>query len=240
MTPRVRVETLDADVTVDDLVARSRHSGFSRFPVQDRDPDAVLGVVHVKQAFGVPGPERERTPLRGLVQPVPTVPESLDGDALLTELRGSGLQMAVVVDEYGGTAGIVTLEDLIEELVGEIHDEYDAVPDPAPADPTAPAQADGRLNLADFAEQVGVALPSGPYETVGGFVMAELGRLPEAGDHVEAGPWRLTVTAMDGRRVARVTIARTPPAGLASQAVPAARAAVDPVTDELVPVVSGS
>ncbi|GAB3946298.1 hypothetical protein GCM10027614_39580 [Micromonospora vulcania] len=144
----------------------------------------------------------------------------------LTEMRREGQHLAVVVDEYGGTAGIVTLEDLIEELIGEIHDEYDAEPDPVYAG--LPAVVDGRLNLADFAERTGVVLPDGPYETVGGFVMAALGRLPVIGDEVPVpgeqvdtglpGPadpaagWLLRVLTLDGRRVARlaVSVVRVP------------------------------
>ena len=127
MTPRVRVATLDADDTVAELVAlvrRRRDSPASRCTTATRTRS--LGVVHVKQAFGVPGGRAGPTlSLRELAQPVPTVPESLDGDALLTRLRESGLQLAVVVDEYGGTAGIVTLEDLVEEIVGDVRDEHD-------------------------------------------------------------------------------------------------------------------
>jgi CBS domain containing-hemolysin-like protein len=125
MTPRVRVESLDADATVADLVALARRTGFSRFPVHNSDPDAVLGVVHVKQAFGIEPARRCCVPVHDLVQQVPIVPGSLDGDELLTRLRSSGLQLAVVVDEYGGTAGIVTLEDLVEEIVGDVRDEHD-------------------------------------------------------------------------------------------------------------------
>ena len=141
-------------------------------------------------------------------------------------MRREGQHLAVVVDEYGGTAGIVTLEDLIEELIGEIHDEYDATPDPVRAG--LPAVVDGRLNLADFAERTGVALPAGPYETVGGFVMAALGRLPVTGDEVPVpgepdegdapdpvgttAGWLLRVLALDGRRVARLAVSAVHPA----------------------------
>ena len=112
--------------------------------------------------------------------------------------------LAVVVDEYGGTAGIVTLEDLIEELVGEIHDEYDETPTSAAQSETS--EVDGRLNLSDFAERTGVELPDGPYETVGGFIMKALGRLPAIGDTVRLEAYTLEVVKLDGRRVARVRI----------------------------------
>ena len=125
MTPRTRVPTLARRAHPRRPRRDARRTGISRFPVCDDDPDIVLGVVHVKQAFAVPGPDRAAALLRDHVQQVPTVPQSLDGDALMTTLRGAGLQLAVVVDEYGGVAGIVTLEDVLEEIVGDVHDEHD-------------------------------------------------------------------------------------------------------------------
>lgn len=202
MTPRVRVTSLAADDTLDDLVALARRTGFSRFPVDAGDPDEVLGVVHVKQAVGAP----DRTvPLRGLVQEVPVVPGSLDGDALLTRLRGSGLQMAVVVDEYGGTAGLVTLEDLIEEIVGDVHDEHDGG-----ETPQVRPLADGGWLVAgllrgDEVEQAtGFAMPEGPYETLAGMVLARLGRIPDVGDELVVDGRRFTVTRRDRHRVAEL------------------------------------
>jgi putative hemolysin len=124
----------------------------------------------------------------------------------MSEMRRNGEHLAVVVDEYGGTAGIVTLEDLIEELVGEIHDEYDDLNSNARTLQGGDLEVDGLLNLDDFAEATGHELPDGPYETVGGLVMSTLGRLARTGDAVEAGGLRLKVTEMDGRRVARVRV----------------------------------
>jgi CBS domain containing-hemolysin-like protein len=209
MTPRVRVESLDADDTVADLVAVSRRSGFSRFPVHDRDPDAVLGVVPVKQAFGVPAADRTRVPLRDLVQPVPTVPGSLDGDALLTRLRGSGLQLAVVVDEYGGTAGIVTLEDLVEEIVGDVRDEHDR----AEQSQVRPLGRDswlvsGLLRDDEVTEATGFEVPAGDHETLAGFVLSRLGRIPDVGDDLGVDGWRLTVMRRDRNRIAELRLAR--------------------------------
>lgn len=219
MTPRVRVETLDADNTVTDLIALARRSGFSRFPVHNGDPDTVLGVVHVKQAFGVPAAERAGTPLRGLVRAVPTVPESLDGDALLTSLRGSGLQMAVVADEYGGTAGIVTLEDLVEEIVGDVRDEHDRA-EQAQVRPLGQDRwvVSGLLRDHEVAEATGFRMPAGAYETLAGLVLSELGRIPDVGDSVEVDGWRLSVMRRDRHRVAELLLARTgaapaPPSG---------------------------
>ena len=208
MTPRVRVQSLDADDTVGDLVALSRRSGFSRFPVDNGDPDALVGVVHVKQAFGVPAAHWESVTLRDLAQPVPTVPESLSGDVLLTSLRGSGLQLAVVVDEYGGTAGIVTLEDLVEEIVGDVRDEHDAA-EQARVRPLGQGSwlVSGLLRDDEVADATGFAMPPGDYETLAGLVLCRLGRIPDVGDDVEVDGWHLTVMRRDRNRVAELRLA---------------------------------
>ena len=213
MTPRVRVEALRADASVLDLVDAARRTGFSRFPVHGSDLDEVRGVVHVKQAFAVPAAQRAGTRLASLTRPVPTVPTSLDGDALLDRLRGEGLQMAVVVDEYGGTAGIVTLEDLVEEIVGDVRDEHDRLEVP----PVRPLGEDcwlisGLLRDDELADATGFRMPEGDYETVAGLVLSELGRIPEVGDEVPVDGWRLTVVRMDRNRIAELRLAAVPPA----------------------------
>ncbi len=208
MTPRVRVTSLDADDTVAELVARSQHTGFSRFPVDDcGDPDALVGVVHVKQAFGVPAARWADVALRTLAQPVPTVPASLSADALLTGLRASGLQLAVVVDEYGGTAGIVTLEDLVEEIVGDVRDEHDAG-EQARVRPLGAGSwlVSGLLRDDEVAEATGFVMPDGDYETLAGLVLAHLGRIPDVGDDIEIDGWHLSVTRRDRNRVAEVRV----------------------------------
>jgi CBS domain containing-hemolysin-like protein len=210
MTPRVRVESLDAEDTVADLVALARRSGFSRFPVHNGDPDAVLGVVHVKQAFSVPPADRAQVPVRDVVQQVPTVPDSLDGDELLTRLRSSGLQLAVVVDEYGGTAGIVTLEDLVEEIVGDVRDEHDRA-EQAQVRPLGRGSwlVDGLLRDDEVADATGFQIPPGEYETLAGFVLARLGHIPDVGEEVAVDGWRLTVMRRERNRVAELRLART-------------------------------
>ncbi|GEL20807.1 hemolysin family protein [Pseudonocardia asaccharolytica] len=217
MTPRVRMVSLDADDTVADLIALSRTTGLSRFPVHNSDPDAVLGLVHVKQAFGIPAADRATTAVRGLVQEAPTVPESLDGDALLTRLRGSGLQMAVVVDEYGGTAGIVTLEDLVEEIVGDVRDEHDR----AEAARVRPLGRDswlvsGLLRTDEVTDATGFVAPPGDYETLAGLVLSRLGRIPEVGDDLVVDGWRLTVMRRDRNRIAELRVAWLAPVGAAA------------------------
>jgi CBS domain containing-hemolysin-like protein len=208
MTPRVRVESLEAGDTVGDLVALSRRSGFSRFPVDNGDPDALVGVVHVKQAFGVPASRWRSVTLGDLAQPVPTVPESLNGEALLTSLRQSGLQLAIVVDEYGGTAGLVTLEDLVEEIVGDVRDEHDAA-EQARVRPVGKGSwlVSGLLRDDEVAEATGFVMPPGDYETLAGLVLSRLGRIPDVGDDVEVGGWRLTVMRRDRNRVAELRLA---------------------------------
>lgn len=210
MTPRVRVEALHAEAPVLDLVDTARKTGFSRFPVYGSDLDDVHGVVHVKQAFAVPADNRAMTRVGTLTRPVPTVPSSLDGDALLDRLRGQGLQVAIVVDEYGGTAGIVTLEDLVEEIVGDVRDEHDR------SEVARVRRLDqqswiisGLLRADEVADAVGFVMPEGDYETVAGLVLERLGRIPTVGDEIELGGWQLTVTRMDRRRVAELRLTRT-------------------------------
>ncbi|QGK69857.1 DUF21 domain-containing protein [Allosaccharopolyspora coralli] len=214
MTPRVRVESLETDASVLDLLDIARRTGFSRFPVHDDDLDNVHGVIHVKQAFGVPVDQREGTRVGSLVRPVPTVPETLDGDALLNRLRGSGLQLALVVDEYGGTAGIVTLEDVVEEIIGDVRDEHDRR-ETAAVRPLGRQRwvVSGLLRADELEEATGFEIPDGDYETVAGFVLSSLGRIPTPGDHVDHDGWSLTVNRMDRHRIAELRLtADDPPA----------------------------
>ncbi|MGH3773052.1 MAG: hemolysin family protein [Pseudonocardiaceae bacterium] len=217
MTPRVRVQALAADTPVLALVDAARRTGFSRFPVYGSDLDDVRGVVHVKQAFAVPAGQRAVSQVGALASPVPTVPSSLDGDALLEALRGQGLQVAIVVDEYGGTAGIVTLEDLVEEIVGDVRDEHDRleVSQVQPLDERSWIIS-GLLRADEVADAVGFVMPEGDYETVAGLVLHQLGRIPDVGAEVELDGWRLTVIRMDRRRIADLRLTRTARAGRVS------------------------
>lgn len=219
MMPRTEVVFLPARLTIAEAAQLVRAETHTRYPVTDGTHDDVVGFVHLRDVLLRPDADACAT-VGELTREVKRLPGSKRVLPALTEMRREGQHLAVVVDEYGGTAGIVTLEDLIEELIGEIRDEYDVAPDPVHAG--LPAVVDGRLNLADFAERTGVALPAGPYETVGGFVMAALGRLPVTGDEVPVpvepaeaggpdpadplGGWLLRVLALDGRRVARVAV----------------------------------
>jgi CBS domain containing-hemolysin-like protein len=209
MTPRVRVKALRADAPVLALVDTARQTGFSRFPVYGSDLDDVRGVVHVKQAFAVPAAQRAVIRVGSLASPVPTVPSSLDGDALLDRLRGQGLQVAIVVDEYGGTAGIVTLEDLVEEIVGDVRDEHDRLEiSRVRALDERSWLISGLLRADELADAVGFVMPEGDYETVAGLILERLGRIPAVGDEIDIEDWRLTVTRMDRRRIAELRLTR--------------------------------
>jgi CBS domain containing-hemolysin-like protein len=212
MTPRSKIEVLQADDTVGDLVRKAMETGYSRFPIVEGDLDETIGLVHVKQVFEVPSDDRARTRLAGLAQPVAVVPSTLDGDAVMAQIRADKLQTALVADEYGGTAGMVTVEDLIEEIVGDVRDEHDDVtPDVVPAG--RGWQVSGLLRIDEVAEATGFRAHEGEYETIGGLVMHELGHIPEPGETVELTAfdpddpledpvrWRATVVRMDGRRI---------------------------------------
>ena len=204
MTPRPRVQAVERSASVAQLIDLSHQTGLSRFPVVDGDLDEVLGIAHIKQAISVPRERRADVPVAAIAEEPHRVPESVHLDALLSDLKERGYQMAIVVDEYGGTAGIATLEDLIEEVVGEVSDEHDRMHVEVVRGPgwvTFP----GSFRPDELLERARVAVPEdGPYETVGGFIMAELGSLPRVGDTVEIKGGSLRVERVDGRRVERV------------------------------------
>ena len=206
MVPRPQVTWLPADASCAELRRLTLETGHSRFPVVGDGLDDVKGVVGVQDLLGVPAAARARTPVRTLLRPALAVPESVSLSRLLADLREAGTQLAVVVDEHGGTAGIVTLEDIVEELVGSIEDEYD------PAEPGVQRRADGVFvvpgswRLDEVARDTGITLPAGDYDTLGGLVMARLGRVPATGDRLDVAGARLRVEAMDGHAVGRVAL----------------------------------
>ena len=213
MVPRTEVDFLDADDLVTDAVAHVSDRPHSRYPVIGETVDDVVGVVHVRDLLTArPLPDGSPPRLRDLVRTVTILPGSKPVIDALSLMRRSGGHLAVVIDEYGGTDGIVTVEDLVEEIVGEIRDEYD--PKAVPARPHADGtyEADGLLHRSDVTEQTGITLPEGSFDTLGGFVLQELGRTPEVGDTVEDLGHRFTVAAVDGHRVARVRITPLTPA----------------------------
>jgi len=203
MVPRVRVVGLPSTATVADMQRVSVESGHSRFPVYGDDLDEIAGVAHVKDSLRVPPDARASEPITDHMRPALVIPDSQPLDAVLVELRSRGSGLAIVSDEYGGTAGIVTSEDLLEELVGEIRDEYDNVVEPVPLNA---GEVSGLLHRHEVDETVGFEWPEGRYETLGGLVTAELERLPEVGDVVNVEGWTFEVTAVDGFRVDRVRV----------------------------------
>ncbi|MGM0929357.1 MAG: hemolysin family protein [Actinomycetota bacterium] len=217
MTPRIRVEFIDADQTVADLIAAARRTGFSRFPVLGDSPDDVRGVAHIKKAIGVPRKKRAALPAATIMTDVLRVPETVHLDSLLSELRAANLQFAVVLDEYGGTAGVVTLEDLVEEIVGEVADEHDRVKPGVLQSATGNWYFPGLMRPDEVTEQIPqLTVPDeASYETVGGFIMAELGRIAVVGDTVPVDGGTLEVERLDGRRVDRVRFIPDPATGAA-------------------------
>jgi len=208
MVPRTEVTFLEASLTVSRALKVVSDAPHSRYPVVGQGQDDVLGFVHIRDLLLDGRRHRGRT-VGDAAREIKRLPGSKNVLAALSEMRREGYHLAIVADEYGGTDGIVTLEDLIEEVIGEIRDEYDV----ASAGPSrlrgGVVEVDGRLNLDEFAEITDLQLPEGPYETAAGYLMAALGRLPAVGDSVQYDGYEITVTEVDGRRAARVRV--TPP-----------------------------
>lgn len=205
MTPRTKLTSLDASATVQDVISLSHSTGFSRFPVFTGSTDDVDGIVHVKAAASVPREKRASVPATALMVEPFRVPETMSLEKLMGVLRSHGLQLAIVVDEYGGTAGIVTLEDLIEELVGELGDEHDRAKVEITGGKDQSYSFPGMYRPDELLEKLAVKVPEdGSYETVAGFLMSQLGRVAAVGDEVQIDGGTLRVERMDGRRVDRI------------------------------------
>jgi CBS domain containing-hemolysin-like protein len=232
MTPRVDVVGIASDESVQAMLDLSRATGKSRFPVYAKTMDSVVGVVGVIDALRVPVAARASTTVRSVAREPVLVPESLDLDGVLAALQAADADVAIVVDEYGGTDGMVTVEDLVEELVGDIADEHDVeqpilgplapAPEAEPAgwtghevtvaDGTHTWLVDGVLREDELAEVTGFRLPDGPYETLAGYLMARLGHIPVAGETVVEGGWEFTVVEVERRRVEQVRVVAPEPA----------------------------
>ena len=236
LVPRTEVVFLDAETQVAEAAAIVAGVPHSRLPVYQDTYDNVIGFVHVRDLFIIggdrggrprdeqsPGGAKGSVPVRQISRPVKYLPISKTVLSSLSEMRRERAHLAIVVDEYGGTAGIVTLEDLVEELIGDITDEYDIEQNHATRLPAGDVEVDGLLNLDEFAEQTGLELPEGPYETAAGYVLAALGALPSVGDTVPVAGRTITVTELDGRRIARLRVTANAPAqsGQAPPAPPA-------------------
>ena len=208
MIPRTEVAFLDADLPVFKAVKIVADKPHSRYPVSDDSEDDVLGFVHVRDLLD---PEiRERSIRVGdLVRDVARLPGTKHVIPALTDMRATNAHMAIVVDEYGGTAGIITMEDLVEELIGDIRDEYDTDASEGVIPPGKDVVVDGLLNLDDFLDETLMELPDGPYDTAAGFMASQLGRIPMVGDEIVIEAGTLTVLEMDGRRVSRIRVLRS-------------------------------
>ena len=213
LVPRVAIEAIQRDEPANALVQLSLNSGHSRFPVYGVDLDDIVGVVHVKSLYGRPAAERGRVPVADLMHEVLAVPETRELEYVLADMRVRRNQLAVVVDEHGGTAGIITLEDILEEILGEIGDETDRVEVRTRSEAQGSTVVSGRLNLDEVEEATGFRVPEGPYETLAGFVVARMGYLPEVSDMVVFDGWRIEVVAVDGHRVATLRIVAPGAAG---------------------------
>jgi putative hemolysin len=218
MRPRTEVDFLDASMPIFQALKVIAAKPHSRYPVVRGNTDDIAGFVHVRDLYD-PSQSGRSTRVGEIARPVSMLPGTKQVLSAMSEMRREGHHLAIVVDEYGGTDGIVTLEDLVEELIGDIRDEYDVADDQTRQLRGGDVEVDGLLNLEDFADRTGIALPEGPYETVAGFLIKQLGRLPQVGDSVAALGHRFTVTELDGRRVARVLIST--PGGIANSAAAA-------------------
>lgn len=212
MTPRMRVETIDSVQTVADIIDAARRTGYSRFPVIGDSPDDILGVVHLKKAVSIPFRKRPLIEAGAIMTEVLRVPETVHLDALIMELREGNLQMAVVQDEYGGTAGVTTLEDLVEEIVGEVSDEHDRTKPGLLQGPNGDWFFPGLMRPDEVSERIGALdVPDeAGYETVGGFMMAELGRIAVLGDEVPVKGGVLVVDRLEKRRIDRIRFVPAP------------------------------
>jgi len=210
MVPRTELVAVPEDLDLAGLLAMARQTRFSRLPVYREDLDHIVGVVHVKDLVGVD--RGSHATARDFMRRVLPVPETTRLDQVLAELRRQGAGLAIVIDEFGGTAGLVTLEDVIEELVGEVHDEFEhgdvqRIKEEAPGT----FVVDGLVSLDDLRDRLGIGLAEEPYDTVGGMVFGRLGRVAKVGDSVEVEGYRFQVTGVDGRRVSQVRLQRLRP-----------------------------
>jgi len=207
MVPRTEIVAIEDDRTLRELRDLARERPFTRFPVFHGDLDHVVGVAHIKdlvapQDLSRPVGETMRKPL--------FLPETMHLDQALAEFRRQRMQLGIVADEYGGTSGLVTLEDVLEQLVGEVQDEFDREAPQFRSEPEGVLVVDGLASLADLRQRLGLALEEAPYDTVGGLVFGRLGRLAQVGDAVDIEGHRFQVIAVDGLRVAQVRVRKAP------------------------------
>lgn len=208
MVPRTEIVAVEDDRTLRELRDLSREHPFTRFPVFHRDLDHVVGMIHLKDL--VPAQDLSRT-VREVMRPPLFLPETTRLDRALAEFRRGRMQLGIVIDEFGGTSGLVTLEDVLEQLVGEVQDEFDRETPHFRTEPSGSLLVDGLASLGELRERLGIELENEPYDTVGGLVFGRLGRLGKVGDAVDVEGHRFQVAAVDGRRIAQVRVQRSRP-----------------------------
>jgi magnesium and cobalt exporter, CNNM family len=218
MTPRTQMAALDADLTVEEAADQVAIHGRSRYPVYTESLDDIIGVVHAKDILAALRSRPGQT-IRVILRPPLFVPGTREVEDVLADMKRLKTHLAIVLDEYGGTAGLVTMEDLLEEIVGPIYDEHD------PQDRTGPDEGgprlDGSMPISEFNSQYGASLDDTDYTTIGGYIFGHLGRLPRVGDRVTVGPFTFEVIEMDGRRVKTVRLHAAKPEDAAAAAKPA-------------------
>jgi putative hemolysin len=208
MVPRTEVDFIDGSLTVTKAIALAQEKSHSRYPVVRGSSDEVIGFIHVRDLID-PSLANSQAKIQELTRNIMFLPGTKGILPALTEMRAQRQHLAIVLDEYGGTDGIVTMEDLVETLIGDIRDEYDGdEQDLAPSSRTGDFEVDGLISLEDLSAQAGVDIPEGPYETISGFVMHFLGRIPVEGDLLNVNGIRITVLSMEGKRVGRLLISR--------------------------------
>jgi len=210
MTPRVSVHSLKAESTIEDLISLSLETGHSRFPVISSDLDNVMGIAHVKAALTVSSTERSSIPVSQVMSEVLAVPETRDLISIMADMRQKRIPIVIVVDEHGGTEGLVSVEDLLEEIVGEIEDEYDSAKRTQSSDAEGIYTLEGSLHLHEVEEICGLAIPKKTYETIGGFALDKLQRIPTEGEVFRYREWKIEVMEMDRLRIAKVRLTAPP------------------------------
>jgi CBS domain containing-hemolysin-like protein len=210
MTPRTDIVAMTADASLDDALEVVEEAGFSRYPVIDESIDNIIGMVHVKDLLSVLREKIDEFTVRDVMREVHVVPGSREVEEVLADFKKRKEHMAIVLDEYGGTAGLVTMEDLLEEIVGEIFDEYDETEETrVPAAAGGETLVEGAASIREVNDLFGLTVPEEDYTTVGGYVFGVLGRLPVVGDKATGGGATFIVRAMDGRRIETLALEKT-------------------------------
>lgn len=210
MTPRVSVHSLNVESTIEDLISLSLETGHSRFPVISNNLDNVIGIAHVKSALTVNSTKRSEIPVSQIMSEVLAVPETRGLVSIMADMRQKRIPIVIVVDEHGGTEGLVSVEDLLEEIVGEIEDEYDFAQTTESSDAEGVYTMEGSLHLHEVEEICGLAIPKKTYETIGGFALDKLQRIPTEGEVFRYRQWRIEVVEMDRLRIAKIRLTAPP------------------------------